>query len=49
MKFEWNTTLLLQENLFENVVCIMAAILYRPQCVNTDTAQVHAWMMTNVK
>ena len=26
----------IQENAFESVVCVMAAILSRPQCVNTD-------------
>ena len=38
-KIQWNFNLYLnifiQENAFENVVCEMAAILCRPQCVNT--------------
>ena len=38
--FQWNsaqnTTICIQENWFENVICIMAAILIRPQCVNVS-------------
>ena len=38
-KFQWdlnnNSNPFIQENAFENVFCEMAAILYRPQCVNT--------------
>ena len=30
-----NTTIFIQENWFENVVCKMAAILFRPQCVGS--------------
>ena len=37
-KFQWkfyqNTMVFFQQNAFENVVCIMMAILFRPQCVN---------------
>ena len=37
-KFQWNlnriSELLIQENAFENVVCGIVAILYRPQCIN---------------
>ena len=39
-KLEWNLNqnlyIFIQENAFENVVWNMAAILSRPQCVNTD-------------
>ena len=30
----WNSNIFIQENVFESVVCEMAAILSRPQCVN---------------
>ena len=30
----WNSSIFIQENTFESVVCEMAAILSRPQCVN---------------
>ena len=37
-KFQWNrkrnSYILIQENVFENVVCEIASILPRPQCVN---------------
>ena len=32
--FNWNSNIFIQENAFEKVVCEMAAILSRPQCVN---------------
>ena len=39
-KFQWNVDqflyIFIQENAFENVVCEIAAILSRPQCVNTS-------------
>ena len=38
-KLEWNfnrySYIFIQENLFENIVCEMASILSRPQCVNS--------------
>ena len=38
-KFQWyfnqNTAIFIQENLYENIVCKLAAILFRPQCVNS--------------
>ena len=45
-KFQWNfnqnSSILIQENALENVVCEMASILSRAQCVNdtpcTDTS-----------
>ena len=33
MNFSQNTTIFIKENVFENVVWKMAAILSRPQCV----------------
>ena len=36
-KFNQNTTLFIEENAHENVVCEMASILPRPQCVNEST------------
>ena len=33
-KFNQNITIFIEENARENVVCEMASILYRPQCVN---------------
>ena len=33
--FYRNSCIFIQENSFENVVCEMASILYRPQCVNS--------------
>ena len=37
-KLQWNfnrnLNIVIHENAFENVVCEMAAMLYRPQCVN---------------
>ena len=37
-KFQWifnqNTTIFIQQNAFENVVCKVSSILSRPQCVN---------------
>ena len=42
-KFPWNfnrySNIFIQENAFENVVCEMASILSRPQCVNTSVAR----------
>ena len=42
-KFQWhfnrNPYLFIQENSFESVVWKMAAMLYRPQCVNTIASQ----------
>ena len=39
-KFQWNfnrnSYIFIQENEFENVICEMAAILSRPQCVNLE-------------
>ena len=51
-KLQWNlkqnSCIFIQENAFENVVCEMASILFRPQCVNLwdfmrymDTVQEH--------
>ena len=38
-KIHWNfnrsSSIFIQENVFKNVVCEMAAILFRPQCVTT--------------
>ena len=34
MKFIRNSNIFIQENALENVVCEMASILSRPQCVN---------------
>ena len=31
----WNWYIFIQDNAFENVICEMASILSRPQCVNT--------------
>ena len=39
--FNRNSKLFSQENAFENVVCEMAAILSRPQCVNINDIQYH--------
>ena len=40
-KLQWNfnrySNIFIQENAFENVVCEMASILSRPQCVKGDT------------
>ena len=40
-KLQWNlnrnTNIFIQENAFESVVCQMAAILSRPQCVKTNS------------
>ena len=33
MKFNQNSNIFIQENVFESVVCEMASILSRPQCV----------------
>ena len=35
MKFKQNSYISIQENAFENIVCEMAAILSRPQCVKS--------------
>ena len=32
--FDKNSNIFIQEDAFESVVCEMAAILFRPQCVN---------------
>ena len=46
-KLQWNfnrySNIFIQENPFQNVVWKMAAILSRPQCVNTGNS--HAWKM----
>ena len=42
-----NTCIFLQENAFENVVCKMAVISYRPRCVTT-TDNVQLWMIHEV-
>ena len=34
----------IQENAFENVICEMASILSRPQCVNTSWTQWLIWV-----
>ena len=34
--FNWNSNIFIQENALENVVCEMASILSRPQCVNSS-------------
>ena len=36
MKFNRNSNIFVQENAFESVVCEMAVILSRPQCVNAS-------------
>ena len=45
-KFQWNlkrnSYIFIQENAFENVICEMAAILLRPQCVK-DQSQLLTW------
>ena len=38
-KFNWNTNIFIHENTIESVVCEMAAILSRPQCVKSLTLQ----------
>ena len=35
MEFNRYSNIFIQENAFENVVCEMASILSRPQCVNS--------------
>ena len=35
-KFNWNSNIFIHENAIESVVCEMAAILSRPQCVNNQ-------------
>ena len=42
--FYRNSYIFIQENAFENVVCKMAAILSRPQCVKGFNAAV-AWLL----
>ena len=37
--FIWNSNIFIQENAFESVVCEMAAILSRPQCVKTSLSE----------
>ena len=37
--FNWNLYIFIQENAFEHVVCEMAFILSRPQCVNQSWAR----------
>ena len=48
-KLQWNlkrnSYIFIQENAFENVVCEMAAILSRPQCVNKISLK---WLHWNV-
>ena len=36
LDFNQNSNIFIQENAFESVVCKMAAILSRPQCVNNN-------------
>ena len=36
LNFDKNSNIFVQENAFESVVCEVAAILSRPQCVNLD-------------
>ena len=47
IKFQWNfnrnSNIFIQENAFENVVCEMASILSRPQCVNGCYHMMAAW------
>ena len=42
--FQWasnkNEIILIQENAFKNVVCKMAAILFRPQCIKFINPQI---------
>ena len=46
--FQWhlnrNLNIFIEENTFENVVCEMAAILFRPQCVKT-WVKLHSWKL----
>ena len=45
--FNQNTTALIEENEFENVMCKMAAILFRPQCVEQGWASVGTYLQTS--
>ena len=36
----WNSSVFIQENVFENVVCKMAAILSQPQCDNSPQSRI---------
>ena len=51
-KLQWNVSrnykIFIQENVFESVVCEMASILFRPQCVNADSSAVYI-MISYVK
>ena len=42
-----STTILFQENLFESFVCKMAAILFRPQYVNSLVLRQNDWLITD--
>ena len=46
VKFNSNTIIFIQENLFENVVCKMSAILFGPQginCTASHESHVYKW------
>ena len=51
-KLQWNpeqnSYIFIQENAYENVVCQMAAILSRPQCVNNNSNDGVRWMLQRV-
>ena len=52
LHFNRNSNIFLQENVFENVVCEMSAILSRPQCVNVlvlcISSHPHLWYCTSL-
>ena len=51
-KFQWNfkhnSYIFIQENAFENVVCEMAAIFSRPQCVSINGMHMPEWCSPTV-
>ena len=51
-KLQWNfnrkSNIFIEENTFENVVCEMASILSRPQCVNTLNPEENGHHYTNI-
>ena len=52
-KFQWNfnrnSNIFIQENALENVVCEMASILFRPQCVNSSITSLHSIHIIAIK
>ena len=47
MKRKRNAYIFIQERAFENVICTMAAILSRPQCVKTLKREKGGWHFAN--